>query len=374
MTKSLRLAVIGGGHLGRIHAKLATGNDHFELVAVADPCPTACEVVHQQLGLPTTTDYRSLIGSIDAAIVAAPTTAHYEITSTLLRAGVHVLVEKPLALSSDQAQRLVQMARSHQRTLQTGHVERFNSAWAVAQNHLGSPKFIESVRAGSYSGRSTDIGVVMDLMIHDIDLVLSLDSSPLERISASGLALLGTHEDIAEARLEFASGLIANLRASRVATAPSRRMQLYTSTCFADINFSGDTVELIKPAAETLDRSVSLDELPAEARMRAKELIFEHYLHCESLPAPQRNAILDEQIDFALSIHTGTAPAVSGEDGARAVEVASQVVETLQQRQWDGKDSKPWRVGALATFEPRILPLPSAAPSAKPQDDQRRAG
>lgn len=367
----LRLAVVGGGHLGRIHAKLAQAHELFELVAVADPSPDSRRIVEEQLALPTVADYRELIGKVDAAIVAAPTIAHYEVTSSLLRAGIHTLVEKPLAHSADQANRLVQIARSHNRVLQIGHVERFNPTWTVAQAHLGKPKFVEAVRAGAYSGRSTDIGVVMDLMIHDIDLILSLDRSPVEEIQASGIALLGAHEDIAEARLTFASGCVATLRASRLATEPTRRMQLYTTESYADIDFSAAAVQVIKPSSDVLSRAVALDELSASERMVAKESIFGSLLSRQSLAAPSRNAILDEHNDFALSIQTGCSPSVSGEDGARAVDVATRIVNTIQNHQWDGRDSKPWRVGPQAMLEPMILQLPKAASD---HEIRRRAG
>jgi predicted dehydrogenase len=356
---AIRLAVIGGGHLGRIHAKLAKANQQFHVVAVADPSAESRELVQKQLELTAVADYRDLLGGIDAAIVAAPTVAHYEIASALLRAGVHTLVEKPLAATADQAQRLVQIAANHRRILQTGHVERFNPTWQTAQPHLGRPKFVDAVRSGPYSGRSTDIGVVMDLMIHDLDLILSIERSPVRRVSASGIALLGSHEDIAEARIEFASGLIANLKASRLATQATRRMQLFTTECFADIDFSADSVQLVRPSAEVMHRRVSLDEMPAAARMQLKNSIFESFLHAESLAAPATNAILDEQNDFALSIQTGSSPAVTGEDGARAVEVAGLILDGIRQHAWDGIDSRPHRTGPLATPEPRILPLPS---------------
>jgi len=368
---ALRLAVIGGGHLGRIHAKLAHAHEQFTVVAVADPSPESRQLVAEQLALPSVADYHELIGKIDAAIVAAPTIAHYEITSTLLRAGIHTLVEKPLASSPDQAQRLVQMARSHGRVLQTGHVERFNPTWTAVQPHLGRPKFIEAVRSGSYSGRSTDIGVVMDLMIHDLDLILSLDRTPVESIQASGLAVLGTHEDVAEARLQLASGCVVNLRASRLSTEVARRMQLYTTEGYADINFSSSEVQLIKPSQEVLSRAVALDELPMAERLVAKDSIFENWLHRETLTAPSRNAILDEHHDFALSIQTGCAPAVTGEDGARAVEVAVRIVDALQHHAWDGAHSKPWRIGPQAMLEPNILTFPTTSPA---RDGRRQAG
>lgn len=367
----LRLGVIGGGHLGRIHAKLAHAHDQFSVVAVADPSGESRAQVEQLLGLPTVADYHDLLGKIDAAIVAAPTLAHYEITSTLLRAGIHTLVEKPLAHSADQAQRLVQMAHSHGRVLQVGHVERFNPTWTAVQAHLGRPKFIEAVRAGTYSGRSTDIGVVLDLMIHDLDLILSLDRSPVESIQASGIALLGTHEDMAEARLQLASGCIVNLRASRLATEATRRMQLVTTDGYADINFSASEVQVIKPSPEVVAREVALDELTPAERMAAKDAIFETYLQRQTIAAPARNAILDEHHDFALSIQTGCAPSVTGEDGARAVEVATRIVDVLQRHAWDGPQSKPWRIGAHAMLEPHILAFPQPGNTG---EQRRQAG
>jgi len=368
----LRLAVIGGGHLGRIHAKLAKANEQFELIAVADPSPESQALVTSQLNLPVASDYRTLLGRIDAAIVATPTVTHYEVGSQLLREGVHCLIEKPLASTSDQAARLVQIAKRHSRVLQTGHVERFNPKWTTAVSHLGAPKFIEAVRCGVYSGRSTDIGVVMDLMIHDLDLILSLDHSPIEHIDASGMALLGNHEDLAETRLTFASGLVANLKVSRIAQSAVRRMQLYTTQCYADIDFSSDQLQVIKPSHEVIARLISLDEMAPSQRMAAKDRIFETCFSVEKLSAPERNAILDEQNDFAISIQTGSSPAVSGEDGARAVEIADRILESIAQRKWDGQSSRAWRTGAHAMLQPKIIPMWTGTED--PAATERRAG
>jgi predicted dehydrogenase len=367
----LKLAVIGGGHLGRIHAKLASTNQQYQVVAVADPSPTSQALVKEQLNLAVVDDYRALLGQIDAAIIATPTLSHYEVTSTLLRAGVHCLVEKPLATSADQAHRLVQIAKNHSRVLQVGHVERFNPKWTTAVPNLGKPKYIEATRCGAYSGRSTDIGVVMDLMIHDLDLILSLDRSEVESVQASGVALLGNHEDLAEARLTFASGLIVNLRASRVATSAQRCMQLYTTDCFAEIDFNADHLKIVRPSHDVLTRQVGLDALTMDQRLAIKEQIYGTFFTTETLPAPGRNAILDEQNDFALSITTGSLPAVTGEDGARAVEVASRVVQAISQRKWDGANSRSWRIGAQAVVQPRIIPIRPAEQFE--QDSTRRA-
>ncbi len=359
---ALRLAIIGAGHLGRIHAKLAKSSEQFDVVGVADPSPTALQLVSEQLGLPTYSDYTQLLGKIDAAIVAAPTMLHYEVASALLRAGVHVLVEKPLATNPEQAGRLVQIAKHHNRVLQTGHVERFNPVWTAAIPHLRQPKYIEGQRVGPYSGRSTDIGVVMDLMIHDLDLVLSLVRSEITHISASGIAVVGGHEDLAEARIEFASGCIASLRVSRLATQATRRMQVFAAESYANIDFSASEVTVVKATEQVLNREVSLDQMSAADRVSAKESIYGGLLQVETISAPSRNAILDEQNDFALSIRSGVAPSVSGEDGFQAVDAAARVLEAIAEHRWDGIHSKPWRIGAMAEIEPQILSISSAQP------------
>lgn len=354
----LRIAIIGAGHLGKIHARLARNNEQWEVVGVVDPVLASRTAVATELQLPTYEDYRDLIGKMDAAIVATPTLYHYDVTSTLLRAGVHVLVEKPLASTPDQAARLVQIANRHSLTLQVGHVERFNPSWTAVQSHLGSPKYIDCVRAGSYSGRSTDIGVVHDLMIHDIDLVLSLVRCPVASVSACGLALLGQREDLAEARVHFENGCIANFKASRLSLEASRKMSVYTTSSMAEIDFGNNTVRLIKPSEEVLEREIQLDHLSAEARAEAKSHIFGHYFAVETLPAQPRNAILDEHNDFALSIRTKTAPSVTGEDGQRALELASRILQVIESHRWEGKESRPWQIGPAATPTPKIIPMP----------------
>ena len=368
---ALRLAIIGGGHLGRIHAKLAKGNEQFQVIAVAEPAETACRLVHDQLQLATYRDYRQLIGQIDAAVVATPTSTHYEVASTLLRAGIHVLVEKPLATTPDQADRLVQIARHHQRVLQVGHVERFNPSWTNIQPRLGQPKYIEAVRAGAFSGRSTDIGVVMDLMIHDIDLILNIVRSELQEVRACGLALLGAHEDLAEARLTFQNGCVACLRASRVALEATRRMQIFTTQGYAEIDFQKNEARLVNPSVEILERAVEFDKLPLESRLQVKDRIMSDYFRVETIPAQSRNAILDEQNDFALSIRTGSAPSVTGADGCRAVEVADAIVQQIAQHRWNGAASKPWQIGPQAGQMPHILSLPTSVGS-QPLDQPLR--
>jgi predicted dehydrogenase len=220
MSRKLRVGVVGAGHLGTIHARLVRTIDDVQLVGIADPDAAARERIAAEIETDVCADHRQLIGRIDAAILAAPTDHHYWIGMELAEAGIHLLVEKPLALTVAEADALVRATRSRNLILQVGHVERFNPAFTAAAARLQRPRFIDAVRASGYTGRSTDVGVVLDLMIHDIDLVLSLVPSEVVEVEAVGTAVLGPHEDLAHARLRFANGCLANLSASRVSYEP----------------------------------------------------------------------------------------------------------------------------------------------------------
>ncbi|MEX0977936.1 MAG: Gfo/Idh/MocA family oxidoreductase, partial [Pirellulales bacterium] len=213
---NLKLAVVGAGHLGRIHARLLAEMSDVELVGIVDPLPTARDKAAADCGTSALADHRLLMGRVDGAVIATPTRLHHAVALDFLRAGTPLLVEKPLAATVAEADELVETARRHGTVLQVGHIERFNPAFVAAAGRVGRPRYVDAVRAAPFTGRSTDIGVVHDLMIHDIDLVLSLVDAPLVRVEAVGLPILGQNEDVAQARLEFADGCVANLSASRV--------------------------------------------------------------------------------------------------------------------------------------------------------------
>ena len=209
----LRVAVIGAGHLGRIHARLAAGLEEIELVAVADPVEACRNSVAQEANTRAVADYRELIGEIDAAIIATPTTYHHAVgDGTVGLRYCRCLIEKPIALTAAEANELVTLARQKNVTLQVGHVERFNPALTAVAADVRDPKYIEATRTSGYTFRSTDIGVVMDIMIHDLDIVLSLAKSRSIDVQALGISVLGGHEDMATARLTFASGCVAKSR------------------------------------------------------------------------------------------------------------------------------------------------------------------
>lgn len=332
--KPLRVAVVGAGHLGKIHARLLSSVDGAEAVAITDPSDAARTAAAEQLGLPTYASHTQVIDQVDAAVIAAPTDLHARIASDFLKAGKHVLVEKPLTTSAADSRMLVELARRQQLTLQVGHVERFNPAWAAAADVIEQPKFIEAVRASSFPGRCLDVGVVMDLMIHDIDLVLSLSPAEVVDVQASGIAVVSEHEDIAEARLTFACGLIAQFKASRISLTASRQMQVFGERGFAELDFSGPSATLVRPSREITDRSFELASMGDPRGVR--DTLFAEHLVAETPQLEPRNAILDELHDFIVSIRAGVEPTVSGADGARAVDVAGRILAAIDRHQWNG--------------------------------------
>lgn len=348
----LRIAVIGAGHLGRIHAKLISQVEGAELVAISDPFEPARRRAADLFSVPVVEDYRELVEKIDAAVIATPTDSHADISKQLLKAGKHLLVEKPLTVRPADAQRLAMLAAARRLTLQVGHVERFNPAFTALEDLAVDVKYVEAVRASSFPGRCLDVGVVMDLMIHDLDLVLSMTDAAVKSVSASGLAVISDHEDLAETRIEFECGLVANLKASRVSPTPARQMQLYSSSGFAEIDFGKPQLSVVKPCDSVIDRSFDLG-LETDDPLGYSQQLFSERLKCQTLDLDPRNAILDELHDFVISINTGIAPTVDGSAGARAVAVAAKVLESIDERRWY-RDADTSAVGPHALVRERV--------------------
>ncbi len=326
-----RVGVIGGGHLGRIHAKLISSNAACDFVGVADPSAESRQLVATQLNAATVVDYQDWAGEIDAAIIAAPTFLHHQIGFWCLSRGIHVLMEKPIASSLAEATQLVQLAKSNQCTLQVGHVERFNPTWklALAQFANENIRYIEAVREGTYTGRSTDIGIVMDLMIHDIDLILSAVQSPVDSISAYGWSVLGQHEDFASAGLRFRNGTIANLRASRISPVSKRHMQVYTEDGLTEIDMALNAVSHTTAVVDVANGSRQADELPVELRTKVKDSLFVDWLSKVEHKAPPVNAIEQEQLEFVHAVRSNSPVTVTGEHGYQALEVACRILDQI---------------------------------------------
>jgi predicted dehydrogenase len=366
----LRIAVIGAGHLGRIHARIAAALDEIELVAVVDPVEQARCSVAQEAKTQAVEDFRSVVGDIDAAIIATTTATHHAIGMELLNCGLPLLIEKPLAPTGDQASDLVATARKKDVVLQVGHVERFNPALTAVAADVRDPKYIEATRTSGYTFRSTDIGVVLDVMIHDLDVVLSLAHSPVEEVQAIGISVLGGHEDLATARLTFASGCVAQLSASRVSFQQRRTMSIFTSRGSASINFATHEATVVKPREDVLRREFHVERLSANERAYWKEHLFDELLVRTQYELPAVNAIQEEQRDFVQAIREGRAPRVDGTAGRDAVAVAEMILDRIEEHAWDGTPA-----GRHGPFAMPALPIiaGSTLPAAE-RHERRRAG
>lgn len=356
--RRIRVAVVGAGRLGGFHAKKIAGFQDVELVAIVDPVASSRERLAAECGTQGLAECGPLLGQIDAAVVAAPTQFHHSIAMGLLRWGIYVLVEKPLCATAAQADELVQAAKRNGAVLQVGHVERFNPAVTAAFPNVAGPKYIEAVRAGWFTFRSTDIGVVLDLMVHDLDLVLSLVRSPLRRIEALGLSVLGGHEDVASARLEFECGCVASLSASRVSHEPVRRMQVWSGTGFAGIDFATRQTTLVRPSETLLRRGLDVAALAADGTQDRDRILREH-LRREVTQYDAVDALALELEDFFESIRTQRRPRVPGEDGREAVALAERILRKIQSHAWDERADGP--VGPFAIPRPAVIPAPHFA-------------
>jgi predicted dehydrogenase len=374
MTNRIRLAVIGAGYLGRIHARLAQQVADFELVGVVDPLPEARRLAASECAAPVLADYHELIGQIDAAVVATPTSLHRNVSCDLAKHGVHLLVEKPLAATLAEADEILAAARERDCIVQVGHIERFNPAWNRPEvlPLVREPKYIEATRASGYTFRSTDIGVVLDMMIHDLDLAMSFANSPVRRVQALGISVLGDHEDVAQARLEFASGCVANLSASRVSYKSQRHMQVWSDRGCVALDFAARTAATVRPVTELLQREFDLDDIDHETRLHLKDHLFEDLLPLDRYEAAETNALLAELNDFAASIRDQRQPIVTGQQGRDCLAVADQILQSIEQHLWDGNAAG--RVGPLAMPAAAILRGPHWSRTTDQPRRRREAG
>ena len=334
--RRLRVGVIGAGHLGTIHTRLIRSIDDVQLVGIADPSAAVRKRIETEFEAETFADHRELVPKIDAAILAAPTEHHYWLGMELAEAGVHVLVEKPITSTVAEADALVRAAASRKLVLQVGHVERFNPAFTTAASYVHRPRYIEAVRASGYTCRSVDVGVVLDLMIHDIDLVLSLVGSDVVAVDAVGGPVFGPHEDVAHAHLRFANGCVASLNASRTSHQPQRQMQVFSDRAFAGVDFANASATIIQPSERVLNGEFDVLQMSADEQQHLRDHLFDEILPMKEVQVERRNAILDEQHDFVISIRTGQTPQVTGQQGRDALAVAATILETIaeNQRAW----------------------------------------
>ena len=328
MTRT-KVAVIGCGHLGTIHARLLAARADAELVAVVDPVPESRQRVAEAHGCRALAEPQELVGLADAVVVAAPTCLHAEVSLPLLSQGLDLLIEKPIAADRREADQIVAAADRHGRIVAVGHVERFNPAWRMAVERCGRVVAVESARLAPFTFRSLDVGVVLDLMIHDIDLVLSLEPGKLTRVESQGLVATGGHEDAVRARLVFSSGLVADLSASRIHPTLSRRVSLWGTQGIVAADFNAKTVEVVAPSPSVQRGDFNAAAVPPADRAALKDRFFADILPRETLTVPDANAIACEHDDFLAAVRSRRPALVPASAGAAALDIAMRVLDGL---------------------------------------------
>jgi predicted dehydrogenase len=338
----LRLAVVGVGHLGREHARILARLPDVELVGVVDTNPEQAESVAQCTGCTAFGSFRPLLKHVEAAVIAVPTSYHHAVASEFLRRGVPVLIEKPLAANLAQAEELVTLAQQHNVLLQVGHIERFNPALEDLLQRGLRPKFVQCERLGTFTGRSTDTGVVLDLMIHDLDVLLTLVQAPVCAVEALGLSIFGEPEDVAHARLRFANGCVAHVSASRASRESHRRMQVWGPEGYASLDFGRRHLTLVQPSEELRRHGLTSPQRASITPLRLKEELFSHYLQTlERECTAEADQLTRELRDFIHCVRTGAQPRVSGEDGRAAIALATRILEAARQHYWEGDPAGP---------------------------------
>ncbi len=307
----IRTAVVGVGHMGRWHADKFAALKNSHLVALADQDGDRCRQLASEFGVDALNDYRDLIGQVDAVSIATPTASHFDIAHALLDSGIHVLIEKPMTSTVEQARELVELASGKNVVLQVGHLERFNPAIAGLTKQVDNPQFIESHRISPYKPRSLDVSVVLDLMIHDIDLIHSLVRSPMAQVEATGKEIITDNFDIANARIRFENGCVANVTSSRISFKTEHKLRIFQSNAYFSI-------DLFNKKATSYHKK---SEGPIRSPMDIK---------ISKSSAKKSDALLVQSEAFLASVAGGPPPVVNGRIGMEALETALAITEAIR--------------------------------------------
>ena len=317
----IKAGVLGAGHLGKIHLRLLNESDRYELIGFYDPDKKNAQIVSKEKGYKYFDTPEALVKAVDMVDIVTPTLSHHEMAMLSLKHGKQIFIEKPIANNVDEANEVTDFAKANNLLGQVGHVERFNPAFKAAISSITDPMFIESHRLSEFNPRGTDVPVVLDLMIHDIDIVLSLVKSPIKSVSASGVSVISATPDIANARIEFENGCVANLTASRISLKTMRKTRFFQKDAYISVNFLEKKVEIVKmkdAPKELADFAMILQN----AEGKKKQIYF------ENPKIETSNAILEELESFADAIENQTTPIVSLENGTKALEVANMIIDS----------------------------------------------
>jgi predicted dehydrogenase len=316
----LRIGVLGAGHLGKIHLRLLNQSDKYELVGFYDPDQENAKQVSAEWGYRSFDSISELIQAVDVVDIVTPTLSHFECAQEAIVAGKHIFLEKPIANTVAEAEEIIRLADQYQVKGQVGHIERFNPAFKAVKDKINNPMFIETHRLAEFNPRGTDVPVVLDLMIHDIDAILSVVKSEIVQINASGVAVISDSPDIANARLQFKNGCVANITASRISLKNMRKSRFFQRDAYISVDYLEKSVEVVrmKNAPETPG---DFDLILQNAEGVRKQIYF------ETPEIGQNNALLDELESFADAIYNNTTPLVTLQDGTQALKVAHQIIE-----------------------------------------------
>lgn len=319
--KPLRAAVVGVGSLGQHHARVYHQLPDVDLVAVVDNNDQKAQEVAKKFKCAAHTDYQKIMDQIDIVSIVVPTIYHYEVAKMFLQNGVHVLLEKPMTTTLAKADELIALARQYHCCLQIGHIERFNEAIVELKQILQEPKFIEVHRLGPFSQRNNDIGVVLDLMIHDLDIILDLVGAHVEKVEATGVKIFSPHEDIANARLTLGNGCVANISASRVSIDAKRKIRIFSPTSYISIDYKKQELYIFK-----LKKDMAANESDWMKMVDRKKLVF-----------GKKEPLMTELSAFVQAVYTKQKPEVTGEDGREALAVALEIVQQIKEQNYSAQ-------------------------------------
>ena len=319
----LKIGVLGAGHLGKIHLRLLNQSPKYELVGFYDPDSNNADKVAAEYGYRKFDSVTALIEAVDVVDIVTPTLSHYDCAKEAITAGKHVFLEKPISNTVEEAEEIINLAKQHNVKGQVGHVERFNPAFIATKNMIQNPMFIETHRLAEFNPRGTDVPVVLDLMIHDIDVILSVVKSKVKNIHASGVSVISDTPDIANARIEFENGCVANITSSRISLKNMRKSRFFQKDAYISVDFLDKVCEVVK-MKDAPETPGDFDMILQNAEGIKKQIYFEN-------PEVQaNNAILDELETFADAINNNTDPVVTLQDGTEALRVAYRVIDCFK--------------------------------------------
>ena len=315
----LKAGVLGAGHLGKIHLKLLNQSEKYELVGFYDPIKENAVKVEEEFGYKSFDTIEALINAVDVVDIVTPTLSHFDCAKDAIEKGKHVFIEKPITNTVEEAEQLLLLIKKHNVKGQVGHVERFNPAFTAVKDSIQKPMFIETHRLAEFNPRGTDVPVVLDLMIHDIDVILSVVKSKVKNINSSGVSVISETPDIANARIEFENGCVANLTASRISLKNMRKSRFFQKDAYIAVDFFEKATEVVK-MKDAPETPGDFDMILQNAEGIKKQIYF------ENPTVETNNAILDELDSFADAINKNTTPIVSLEQGTEALRVAHQII------------------------------------------------